>query len=96
MKKTLAVSLLLAVCTGCFRTVIRTTTDSVGGEPISTLGISFLWGLTSVETAAACPGGLARAETVFPWWAFLIGGATGGLVMPVETRYWCAERHRQL
>jgi hypothetical protein len=90
MNKPLAALLALTLlCSGCFRTIVRTDEPTTWRPNGGGIGVSFFWGLTPFETGSMCRNGIARAESFFPWWSIIISGVTAGLVTPLEVRYWC-------
>lgn len=84
-----AVVCLLVATPGCYRVAI-TTPAPASGQNGADSGASFL-GLTTVTTdARECVHGVARAETVMPFWGLLLQVFTAGIVTGMSTEYHCA------
>jgi len=82
---------LVLATSSCYRAIVRTGQPAAQQQPVSTIGISFLYGISSVTTVAAeCTNGLAETNTSLPWWGVLVAGITVGLITPWETQYQCA------
>jgi hypothetical protein len=84
---------LLIPVVGCYRAVINT-----GARPsMETIehpwAMSFVGGLIPppvVETAAACPAGVAKVETYHSFLNMLVSGLTGGIISPMSIKVTCA------
>lgn len=83
-----AVTMCLAL-TGCLRVVVDSPAAR-SGQSNSSSGVSFV-GLTTVTAdASECRYGIAKVETKMPFWGWLIGVITMGIVPGMEAEYYCA------
>jgi hypothetical protein len=56
-------------------------------------GVILLWGMWQSKTHAdECREGLAEAATWTPWYGYIVGPITAGLLHPVVKGYTCAIR----
>ena len=82
---------LVLATSGCYRAIVRTGQPAAQQQPVSQIGLSFVYGLVGTTTTAAeCTNGLAETNTSMPWWGGLVSGITLGLIMPWEIQYQCA------
>ena len=83
---TIAVLLLTA---GCFHATIETGLQPSGQTIDQAWAHGFVFGLvppSTVQTASACPNGVARVETRRSFLNQIVGGFTGGLYSPMHIR----------
>jgi Bor protein len=93
MKRIAPILLLIVVMTGCYHAVIDT-----GASPGTTVidkpwANSFIYGLVPppvMETAAKCPGGVAKVETEHSFLNEVVGLITFGIYTPMHIRVTCA------
>ena len=93
MRKALAVIAVLVATTGCYHaTVVTGRTPS--GDPIrDPWASSWLGGLVppdTVDTAAACPSGVARVETKHSFLNMLVQMVTFSIYTPMTIEVHCA------
>ena len=94
MKRFAIMFMMLAVvlCLGCYHATIVTGAKegTVIDKPWAN---SFIFGLVPpavVETAAQCPGGVAKVETEHSFLNWLVGGITFGIYTPIHIKVTCA------
>lgn len=86
-------ALLLPVVSGCYHAVVNT-----GARPsMETIeqpwALGFAWGLIPppvVETAAGCPTGIAKVETLHSFLNQVVYILTSGIVAPMTIKVTCA------
>lgn len=95
MKRLAVIFMMLAValCLGCYHAVIDTGASP--GDVVIDMpwAKSFIFGLVPpdvVETAAKCPGGVAKVETEHSFLNWLVGAVTFGIFTPIHIRVTCA------
>lgn len=94
MRRLLAVLVLSASLSGCYRATVNT------GLPAGTARVErdwahgFLWGLvppTPMDVGASCPRGVARVETQHSFLNQLAAGLTWGIYTPLTITATCAQ-----
>jgi hypothetical protein len=96
--RTAALALALVASAGCYHAVINTALQPSGQVIEEPWAMSFAWGLVPpdiMETAAKCPGGVAKVETVHSFMNGLVNVLTFGIVSPMSIRATCAAGARR-
>lgn len=82
-----------AICSGCYHAVVETGRPAGGQVIDQPWAKSFIFGLVPppvVQTASACPNGVAKVETEHTFLNQLVGGLTFGIFTPMHIRVTCA------
>lgn len=96
--RTAALALTLLGAAGCYHAVVTTALRPSGQVIEDKWAMSFAWGLVPpdiMETAAQCPGGVAKVETIHTFLNSLVYVLTGGIVSPMAIRATCAAGGRR-
>lgn len=88
MKNRLVLLTCALLMQGCFSSIVRA--NGPNGERYSSAGASLFWGITTpTHGAKQCQYGLKEVEMWRPWYSYLVGIITIGIVTPITAEWEC-------
>jgi hypothetical protein len=88
MKNKLVLLACALLMQGCFSSIVRA--NGPRGDRYSSAGASLFWGITTpTHGAKQCQYGLKEVEMWRPWYSYLVGIVTIGIVTPITSEWEC-------